>query len=80
MTAFTIDASLPGAAAPSPPLSLSVAAAGSRPRIVILGAGFAGLALGMQRIKLLIEAFLSRFAGVNGAANGGHTLMHRAVP
>jgi hypothetical protein len=35
-----------------------------------LDEGLAGLALRLQRIEFLIEAFLGRFAGVDRAADG----------
>ncbi len=37
--------------------------------------GFAGLALGMQAVEVLLQSFFARFAGVDGAADlalGGH--------
>ena len=46
------------------------------PALVTLAAdvGFAGLALGIERIKGSLETFLRRFAGIDGAANLAHSV------
>jgi hypothetical protein len=58
--------------APTHPREAAIVIAGGEdpPALVLLARviGLAGLALGIERVELLLEPLLARFAGVDGAA------------